>query len=423
MDLAKGVRDFSPREMQARNQVLNAIRYQFGLFGFEPLETPILERISTLTAKMEGSDATDVSAEIFRVEDQGGRDLGLRYDLTVPLSRYVAMHKDLKIPFRRYEIGRVYRDGPIKLGRYREFMQCDADIIGSKSPLADAECINLAASVFASLGISVIIHVNDRKILDAACAKLKIKNPMDVMISLDKLDKIGKAGVAKELQTKKLTKAQIDGLFDIVLVEGTSAGKLAFLEKELGATAIKDLKEVLSFVSANIEVSPSLARGLAYYTGTVFEAFAIDSKVKGSLCGGGRYDNLIADLAKTKTQVPAVGISFGIEPICEVLKEARSEELASDTAVFVIPIGDTIPKCVSLSSDLRKNGVSCAMDISGRSLTKNIEYASKLRIRRVLIVGEKDLAKGVVTIKDLESGESRAVSAADVAALALELQL
>lgn len=420
MELARGVRDFGPEEMQLRNDVLRSIRRQFRLHGFEPLETPLIERMETLNAKMEGADSTDVAKEIFRVEDQGGRDLGLRYDLTVPLARYVAMHKELKMPFRRYEIGKVYRDGPVKLGRYREFIQCDADIVGSKSMIADAEALHLASAVFRELGIDATIKVSNRCVLDALCTKLGIAEPQQVIISIDKLEKIGRSGVSKELSEKGITDEQQEKLFGLLLVEGTTNGKLKLLEDELGPDAVAPLRELFTYLQVTVEFSPSLARGLAYYTGTVFEAFANDSSIKSSLMGGGRYDNLVS--AMGGDSVPAVGVSFGIEPICEVLKEQRGSEMDSDTQLFVIPIGNTKVKCIALLQELREQGIACAMDLMDRSPSKNIEYAGKLRIPHALIVGEKELLAGTLTLKDLKTGDEQKIKESELGTLKLILE-
>lgn len=422
VELAKGVRDFTPDEMQLRTSVLDAIRKEFVVHGFTPLETPLIERLETLNAKMAGSEQTDVAKEIFKVEDQGGRDLGLRYDLTVPLARYVAMHKDLKMPFRRSEIGRVYRDGPIKLGRYREFIQCDADIVGASSLLADAECLFLADAVFAALDISVDIHVNDRRILDAICAKAGVeKLAADVIISIDKLAKIGENGVRRELAEKGVAEAQMDVLFSLLVLQGTNDGKLAFLEKELGADVVAPMRELLAYVGDFAHFMPSLARGLAYYTGTVFEAFAHESNIKSSLMGGGRYDNLIGVLGGE--QHPAVGVSFGIEPICEVVKERSRGDFVSTTRVFIAPIGKTLPQCLEYLKGLRKHGVPSMIDLSGRSISKNMDYAQKLHIPYVLIVGEKDLEQHLVTVKELATGEERKIAADDLDRLVIEFEM
>lgn len=422
VELAKGVRDFTLDEMQLRTDVLDAIRAQFRVYGFTPLETPIIERLETLNAKMAGSEQTDVAKEIFRVEDQGGRDLGLRYDLTVPLARYVAMHKDVKMPFRRSEIGKVYRDGPIKLGRYREFIQCDADIVGASSLLADAECLMLADAVFAALDIPVDIHVNDRRILDAICAKAGVERlAADVIISIDKLAKIGESGVRRELTEKGVSDSQADALFALLSLQGTNDGKLSFLAQELGDDVVAPMRELLSHVGDIAHFTPSLARGLAYYTGTVFEAFAHESMIKSSLMGGGRYDNLIGVLGGEPQ--PAVGVSFGIEPICEVVKERTRGDVQSSTRVFIAPIGKTVAQCVEYLKGLRKHGVACIMDVSSRSISKNMEYAQKLRIPYVLIVGEKDLEQHVVTVKELSTGEERKIAADDLDRLVMEFEM
>lgn len=421
VELARGVRDFTLAEMQVRSRVLETIQAQFRIHGFSPLETPILERLETLNAKMDGSEQTDVAKEIFRVTDQGGRELGLRYDLTVPLARYVAMHKDLRFPFRRSEIGKVYRDGPIKLGRYREFIQCDADLVGTNSALADAECIFVATAVFDALNIPVATHVNDRALLDAICAKAGITDAAGTIISLDKLAKIGEDGVRKELEGKGVTSEQANVLFSLTSLEGTNGGKLDFLAQELGDDAVKRLRELDVLCGDLMTVTPSLARGLAYYTGVVFESFALDSEIKSSLCGGGRYDNLIGILGGEAQ--PAVGISFGVEPICEVLKEHAGDDVPSDTRALIVSIGATTNECVKLLRELRSRSIPVVMDVAARNMSKNMEYADKSGIAFVLIVGEKDLAEGVVTLKDLDSGEEKKLPVGDVDAIAMELEL
>jgi histidyl-tRNA synthetase len=421
VELARGVRDFSLAEMQVRSRVLETIQAQFRIHGFNPLETPILERLETLNAKMAGGEQTDVAKEIFRVTDQGGRELGLRYDLTVPLARYVAMHKDLRFPFRRSEIGKVYRDGPVKLGRYREFIQCDADLVGTNSALADAECIFVASAVFDALNIAAVTHVNDRVLLDAICVKAGIEDAASTIITLDKLEKIGDEGVRKELEAKGVRKEQIDTLFALTSLEGTNGGKLDFLASEVGEDAVKRLRELDALCGELITITPSLARGLAYYTGVVFESFAVDSEIKSSLCGGGRYDNLIGILGGEPQ--PAVGISFGVEPICEVLKAAPGEETASDTRALIVSIGATTNECVTLMRELRSRSIPVIMDVAARNMSKNMEYADKSGIAFVIILGEKDLAEGKVTLKDLDSGEEKKLALSDVDAIAMELEI
>jgi histidyl-tRNA synthetase len=332
------------------------------------------------------------------------------------------MHKDLKMPFRRSEIGRVYRDGPIKLGRYREFIQCDVDIVGSSSILADAECLFVADAVFRALEIPVEIQVSNRQILTAVCKKAGVENfAADVIISIDKIAKVGESGVRKELSEKGISDAQIDALFSLLVIQGTNDGKLAFLAKELGDDVVAPIRELLAYVGDIVTFSPSLARGLAYYTGTVFEAFAQESAIKSSLMGGGRYDNLIGILGGEPQ--PAVGVSFGIEPICEVVKERTHEASVSNTKVFIAPIGNTLPRCLSYLRSLREHGIASMIDINSRSISKNIEYASKMRIPYVLIVGEKDLAEHVITLKELATGEEKRISSMDIDRLIMEFEL
>jgi histidyl-tRNA synthetase len=404
MELAKGVRDFPPEIQLIRESLFSKIRKSFERHGFSPFASPVLERLDTLTFKFQGDE--DVAKEIFRVQDQGGRELGLRFDLTVPLCRFISQNKDLKLPFKRYEIGRAYRDGPIKLGRYREFWQCDADIVGSSRMLADAECIKVASDVLSSLPFDFEIRVNNRKLLNEIMAHLGIGDAHRAIIVLDKLAKQGEAKVREELLAF-CSEEQVNSLFDLVMAEGTDNGKLKHLEERLGASeGIQELRELFGFVQELVHVrfDPSLARGLHYYTGTVYEAFLKDNPITGSVAAGGRYDDLIGQMIGSEDKVPAVGISFGIDPLTDALLSEKQRFDRTSTQLFVAPI-KTDREASQIADRLRARGIRTDLDVMGRSISKNLDYADKLGIRFVIVVGPKDLAEHQVTLKNMKTGE------------------
>lgn len=412
MEPAKGVRDFPPEVQLIREQLFRKVRKSFERHGFAPFASPAIERLETLTFKFTGEE--DVQKEIFRVTDQGGRDLGLRFDLTVPLCRFVATNKDIKLPFKRYEIGRVYRDGPIKLGRYREFWQCDADIIGASSMLADAECIKVASDVLSALPFQYEIRVNNRIILDEIMERLGIEERHRTIIVLDKLEKQGEKKVREEL-AGFLSAEQIDRLFSLILTEGTDLGKLKLLEDEIGATeGIAQMRELLGYLSelAHVRFDPTLARGLNYYTGTVYEAFLKDSAIAGSVAAGGRYDNIIGQMMGGSQAVPAVGISIGVEPLTDALLAEKHRFDRTSTDVFVIPI-KTGRDAAALADRLRRRGYNTDLDVMGRSISKNLDYADKLGIPFVIVLGQRDLTEGVFTLKNMKTGEEHRLPLAD----------
>jgi histidyl-tRNA synthetase len=410
LELAKGVRDIGPRDQIVREEIITKLKSVFVKYGFNPLETPILERLSTLVSKYAGGD--EISKEIFKLKDQGDRELGLRYDLTVPFARYVGMNPQLKMPFKRYQIGSVFRDGPIKLGRFREFYQCDVDVVGTTSMKAEAEILELAKEVFKVLDLDVEIFVNNRKILDSVMDYFKIRESkrIPVILSLDKLAKVGRTGVEKELREKGLDASQIDGLFDVLIFSGSNQERLDYLKKFIpDSEGIKEMEEMLSFVE-EVSFDPSLARGLQYYTGPVFEAFLKDSEIKSSLCGGGRYDKMVSTFLDCVKEYPATGISFGLEVILEALRiEKKIPSRDSVVDLFIIPI-KTDKECFALVKKLRASGVKADIDLIGRNITKNLDYASKYGIPFVLIVGPKELESGEYKLKDMVNGREDMLS-------------
>lgn len=404
LQTAKGVQDFPPEEKILKNEVVDILKETFERYGFLPLETPVLERYETLAAKYAGG--AEILKETFKLKDQGGRKLGLRFDLTVPLARFMGMNPNLRMPFKRYEMGKVFRDGPIKLGRKREFWQADADIIGSSSMMAEAEILALTDEIFKKLGFNFVIKVNNRKLLDGILEKAGIKRKKEeAILSVDKLDKIGAEGVKKELKEKGFSKKEVDALLKILKIKNLNLLKKQIKGKE-GQEGIKELEELfgyLKILKVECGFDASLARGLAYYTGTVFEVFLKKGEITSSLAGGGRWDKMIGGYLG-KGEYPAVGIAFGLAPITEVLKSKKKDGKKTLVKVFVIPI-KAVKESLKVVRRLREEGINSDMDLMGRGLSKNLEYASSLGIPYVVFVGERELKEGKVKLRDMETGD------------------
>ncbi len=415
---AKGTRDFPPEDKIIRQEVMNKLITFFERYGYSPLETPILERLDVLSAKYAGG--AEILKETFSLKDQGDRDLCLRYDLTVPFCRFVGMNQQLKMPFKRYQIGEVFRDGPIKLGRYREFCQCDADVVGTKSMLADAECLMIAQDFFKAITLDVTLEVNNRKILNGMMESLAIpeNKHMDVILAIDKIKKVPVKAIEEELAQKGVSAKKVDELLKICKTNGTNQEKIAKLRKiltsEQGKQGLDEMEECLNYLNQkNVVFSISLCRGLAYYTGTVFEGFLTDGSFTSSLCGGGRYDTMITAFLG-KGDYPAVGISFGIEPIIEVLKQKQAIQLKKTvTQVYIIPIG-TLKECIAIAKELRAAGVNTDLDLNARGVSKNLNYANTLAIPYVLFVGEEEVKQKKVKLREMSSGNEALLSVKEV---------
>ncbi|MBW3020485.1 ATP phosphoribosyltransferase regulatory subunit, partial [Candidatus Woesearchaeota archaeon] len=300
LDRAKGTRDFPPEEKILRDKVIDKIKVIFEKYGFSPLETPTLARYDVMTAKGGMGEDSDAYKETFSLEDNGGRKLGLRFELTFQLARFIGMNPQIKLPFKRYQIGNVFRDGPIKAGRYREFTQCDADIVGSNKQIADAEILALITDVFKELDLDVSLDVNNRKLLSEIMTYAGIPEDQQgsALISIDKLKKVGEKGVREELEERGINDDAITKVFEIIEIEGSNEEKLNKIKGVIGeCEAISELEELFSLVKDfNITISfePTLARGLGYYTGTVFEVIPNDTSIVNcSLAGGGRWDKMV----------------------------------------------------------------------------------------------------------------------------------
>ncbi len=407
MQNAKGTRDIEPENMIVKNKIIEVLRKVFERYGYNPLDTPILERYDVLASKYAGG--SEILKETFRLKDQGDRDLALRYDLTVPLARYVAMNPAMKMPFKRYQIGEVFRDGPIKTGRYRQFMQCDADIVGSKDIAMEAEQMKIADTVFQELGFSATIKFNNRKILDEIMEKSGIPENLRIesMLALDKLEKIGTKKVIQELTGKGVNAKSIETLMRLMERETDNNTTLERLKENLGETQgiveVEELLRLLELYEVPAEFQPSLARGLAYYTGTVFEFYIDDSEITNSAGAGGRYDNMIGDFVGNKQGYPAVGVSFGVDVLLEAYKEKHAVKKKSVVQALIIPL-NTYEESVRAMTELREQGLNTDLS-QKKGVSKGLEYASAYGIPYAIIIGEDEVKQGKYTLRDMETGQ------------------
>ena len=401
LETPPGTRDFLPHEMVKRQEVIDRIRATFESYGFSPAETPAFEYAELLEGKY-GED----EKLIYKFEDLGGRKLALRYDLTVPLVRVVSMNQ-LTMPYKRYCIARVWRFDRPQKGRFREFWQCDVDVVGVSEMVADAEVIACAIDALEAIGLKGFkFRVNNRKLLDEILKKIGIgkEKEIEVFRALDKLDKIGEKGVRKEL--KSFPKEQVDEIMEAIKIKDLDG-----VEKLVGSgDGAKETKRLFSLVEdygKGVELDLSMVRGLDYYTGPIFEVALGDY---GSIAGGGRYDRIIGKISE-KQDMPAVGISLGIERIIEVMREkGLLSQRKSAAKIYVLRAdSESEGETLRIMQKLRREGFSVAGDLLGRNFSGQMKYANKLGVEKVIIVGKKDLADGNVTIKDMGSGEQKAV--------------
>ncbi|MBR3590175.1 MAG: histidine--tRNA ligase [Alistipes sp.] len=432
--IPKGTRDFSPEEMMRRTYIFDTIKSVFRLFGYAPLEIPSMENLSTLLGKY-GDEGDKLLFKILNSGDYGAKlteeelrqaskisEKGLRYDLTVPFARYVVQHQnEIVFPFKRYQIQPVWRADRPQKGRYREFYQCDVDVIGSKSLLSEVELVDIVARVFAKLGISVTLKMNNRKILFGIAESIGHADKMiDITVAIDKLDKIGLDNVKAELRERGIDDEAIAKLQPILELSGTNAEKLSKLSEvigasETGAKGIEEMRTIFDNVEAlGIALTPeldlSLARGLNYYTGAIFEVKANDFQI-GSISGGGRYDDLTGIFGMPG--MSGVGISFGADRIYDVMLGLNlfPEELACSTKVLFTNFGEAEQTAsMRLISRLRDKGVAAEIYPDQGKMKKQMEYANRRAIPYVVIIGSEELAEGCATLKDMRSGEQTKLS-------------
>ena len=416
-----GFMELLPNEQILFNQMKAKIENTYQRFGFLPLDTPVIELSEVLLAKAGG----ETEKQIYRFT-KGETDLSLRFDLTVPLSKYVAKnYGNLSFPFRRYQIGKVYRGERAQKGRYREFYQCDIDIIGDGEleVIHDAELPSIIYAIFKELGFdNFTICINNRKILNGLFESLKQKEKaVEILRVIDKLDKIGKEAVVEELTKLEVGKAEIETMMNFITIEGNSDEKIQKLE-QLGIEnegyqkGIEELKEVVKNIrlfgvpEENFKVDLTIARGLDYYTGTVYETFLNDYREIGSVCSGGRYENLAEYY--TDKKLPGVGISIGLTRLFYKLNElnliqAKEKSMAE---VLIIPMIEDLEKSIRLATDLRGLGIKTEIYLNNKKLKAKFKYADKLKIPFVIVIGEDEIATNTVTIKNMETGEEKKVS-------------
>lgn len=447
--IPKGTRDFGPEVMARRNHILDTIKQVFRLFGYQPIETPAMENLSTLLGKY-GEEGDKLLFRILNSGDflqnvdlssvNGVSDLlphitekGLRYDLTVPFARFVVQNRnELPFPFRRYQIQPVWRADRPQKGRYREFYQCDADVVGSDSLLNEAELVQMVDMVFGRLGIRVVVKINNRKILAGLAAAIgQPERLTDITMAIDKLDKIGIEKVNEELAERGLPEQAIQALQPVLFMKGDANAKIEILKKiighiEEGAKGIEEMTILLNYLansnlSLQLEFDLTLARGLNYYTGAIFEVKALDASI-GSICGGGRYDNLTGVFGMPG--MSGVGISFGADRIYDVMNELElfPATSADTTHVLFLNFGPAEEHyCLPFVGQLRQMGINTEIYPSAEKLKKQMRYADQKNIPLVVMAGESEIAGNSFTLKDMKQGGQQTLPSANLATTIREL--
>ena len=440
-NIPKGTRDFSPLEMAKRNYIFNTIKDVYTLYGFQQIETPAMETLGTLMGKY-GEEGDKLLFKVLnsgdylnKIEDKellernslhlAARlcEKGLRYDLTVPFARYVVMHREeLQLPFKRYQIQPVWRADRPQKGRYREFYQCDADVVGSDSLLNEVELMQIVDTVFTRFGVRVQIKINNRKILSGIAEVIGAADKIvDITVAIDKLDKIGIDNVNQELREDGLTEDQIEKLQPIISLAGTNEEKLTVIaevlkDSETGLKGVEETKFILDSLKTSglkneIQLDLTLARGLNYYTGAIFEVKALDVQI-GSITGGGRYDNLTGIFGMPG--LSGVGISFGADRIYDVLNQLDlyPKEAVNGTQLLFINFGEKeTAYCLPIAAKARQAGIRTEVFPDSAKMKKQMSYANTKQIPFVALVGENEINEGKVTLKDMTTGEQMLVTA------------
>lgn len=421
----KGTYEYLPEEQTLREKIKSVLRDTFRIYGFPPVETPILCMYDLLASKY--SEDADILNETYKLSDQGERSLGLRYDLTICFSKLIATNGSIVMPFKRFEIGKVFRDGPVKLGRNREFTQCDVDVVGVKSIMQDAEFMNLTHDAFKNLGLEIEIRYNNRKLLSGLIEKifghLDEKMNRKVIMLIDKLDKLTNEELKAEFKKIDFDGDKVDSLLDSLNLSYQDL-KDKFLERaegilKEGFDELDELMDLTDRTSAKEDMvfSPYLARGIDIYTGTVWEIFLRERNVNGhdfnvSLGGGGRYDNIITAFVGTGEEYPAIGMSFGLDVIYEILKKKNEGEKHPSVDLFIIPIG-TEKESFTLATGLRTEGLRVEIEKMDRRVKKSMNYANKENIPFVIVLGEDEIKNKILKIKNMISGEEHEFSTGD----------
>ncbi|MGE7603553.1 histidine--tRNA ligase [Peribacillus sp. NPDC097675] len=411
----KGTQDYLPHAEVVRSNIRRTLEDVFIQYGCKPLETPILNYTELMASKYGGG--AEILEEMYTLTDRGERDLALRYDLTIPFAKVVAMNPTMRMPFKRYEIGKVFRDGPIKTGRFREFTQCDVDIVGVKSQIAEAELMIMALDAFHKLNLKVNIQYNNRKLLTGMLQVFKTSDDKinKVVLILDKLEKVGLEAVTSELSEQGLPPSTVK-LIKQFLTDKNNTSYSYFEpfsaqseQVKQGLEELKELETYLEFLGVNSQCifNPFLARGLEIYTGTIYEIFLSNKTIKSSIGSGGRYDNAIGGLIGTNENFSTVGISFGLDVIYTALNITKEQILENPIVDFyIIPI-NTQKESLLVARHLRNKGYKVECEMGNKKIGKALDKANKEKFRNVIIIGEDEVKNNQFKIKDMFSGEER----------------
>lgn len=413
----KGTYDYLPHEQIVREHIKDVLRTNFVKYGFPAAETPIICMLDLLKSKY--SEDADILNEIYQLSDQGKRELGLRYDLTICLTKLISSNRSITMPFKRHEIGKVYRDGPVKLGRNREFTQCDVDAVGIKSMLQEAEFMNLTHNAYKDLGLEIEIFYNNRKVLSGlileTLGEMDADNLRKCIMLVDKLEKMDKKELGEEFKKLGFDDAHYERLYETFSMNYDELkAKFGDSKHEILVEGFKELDELHSLTEgtdaeATMVYKPFLARGIDIYTSSVWEIFLKDRVVNGhdfnvSLGGGGRYDKIITTFIDDGNEYPAIGMSFGLDVIYEVLKAKADGEVQPIVDLFIIPM-DTQKESFKLAENLRKLGLRVEIEKMDRRVKKSMNYANKENIPFVTVIGGDEIANGQINIKNMESGD------------------
>ena len=411
----KGTTDSLPNKEIIRRKVVNILTNTFENYGYLPLDTSILCYYDLLASKYSGG--SEILKEVYKLNDQGDRTLGLRYDLTVPFSKVISMNanKNITLPFKRYEVGKVFRDGPVKTGRAREFYQCDVDVCGIDGQFIEAEMLMMTIECYKKLGIDIYVEINNRKLLEGLIISVGIDNDItsNVILSVDKLAKIGVDGVKEELKELNIEEEKLDKLFELFKcnieeLDETNINNESFIE------GMSEIKELFTYIKElhledNAIFTPYLARGLEIYTGTVWEVFDKQKRLTCAIGGGGRYDKIITNFIDDGNSYPAVGISFGLVPICELLEDY----MVSSYDLLIIPL-DTNVESLQLAGKLRSNDIKVIIEMNKRKVKKALESADKNKIPYVIVLGENEVKTREIEIKDMNNSTNIKVNIDDI---------
>lgn len=412
----KGTFDYLPKEQMLRNKIIKTLSNTFEKYGYLPLETPTICYYDLLASKYAGG--SEILKEVYKLEDQGKRKLGLRYDLTVPFAKVISINKDISLPFKRYEIGKVYRDGPVKLGRNREFYQCDIDVCGINGRFIEAELLTMAIEGYKKLGIDIYIEWNNRKLLSGLIQECNIDNDKisKVILSVDKLAKIGEDGVRKELEEIDVDDNSLEKLFSYFKfsIEDLKK-KFNNTNNELLNEGINEVIELNDYINElglkECVFTPYLARGLEIYTGVVFEVFDKKKRITSSLGAGGRYDKIITNFIDDGNEYPALGMTFGLAPIYEILSmQSNDKEVLYD--LLIIPMGCEVVS-LKLANKLRNSNVRVIIEMK-KKLNKSLDWANRNNVPYVIVIGENEVNSNIIKVKDMINSIETEVELNDV---------